>query len=433
MHPSNQKLKKNESTSVSKKKIHIIGAGVSGLIAAKVLEENGYSPTLIESSNDVGGRIRTFIKEGYQIDKGFQVLLTAYPKAKKHLDYKALKLQKLVSGSRIFVKNKQYTIGNPTRNISLLIPTLFSDFGSVTDKFKILKLYLYLRFKSIEKIFLSKELKTIDYLNKYGFSYKIINNFFKPFFTGIFLETELSTSSRMFEFVFKMIVQGNVAIPESGIQEIPNQIAKKLTKTNFMFNTEVDKVGEGEIVLKNKTKIKSDYTIIATEANNLIDDNNGASIKWKSCINFYFEVENNSVGKGLIGLVSGNNTVINNIFFVPGMKSKINGLKELLSVTVIDSKSFSNTDLIERVEHELKKYCDIDVIRLISQFNIPKSLPDLEDISDTRSVSEIQISDSIFLAGDHKLNASLNAAITSGEMSALQLINIDSLNYPDYQ
>ena len=430
MQLKNQKLKKSESIRESKEKIkiHIIGAGVSGLIAAKVLEESGYSPTLIESSNDVGGRIKTFIKEGYQIDRGFQVLLTEYPQAKKHLDYKALKLQKLVSGSSIFIKNKQFIIGNPIRNISLLIPTLFSDIGTVTDKLNILKLYLYLRFKSIEKIFLSKELKTIDYLKKFGFSIKIINGFFKPFFAGIFLETELSSSSRMFEFVFKMFAQGDVAIPESGIQEIPYQIAKKLTKTNFIFNTQVDKIFDGEIILKNKIKIKSDYTIIATEAKNLIDGHNCSSVKWKSCINFYFETDKKSLMCGLIGLVPGNNTVINNIFFVSGIKSKTTGPKELLSVTVIDPKSYSNGDLIERVEYELKKYCGIKVIRLISQFNILKSLPDLKDISSTKKLSEFQISDTIFLAGDHKLNPSLNAAITSGEMSALQLIKIDKMH-----
>ena len=414
--------------SKEKIKIHIVGAGISGLIAAKVLEENGYSPTLIESSNDVGGRIKTFIKDGYQIDKGFQVLLTEYPKAKKHLDYKALKLQKLVSGASIFINNKQYTIGNPINNISLLIPTLFSDIGTFADKLKILRLYLYLRFKSLEKIFLSKDLKTIDYLKKYGFSKKIINYFFKPFFAGIFLETELSTSSRMFEFVFKMFAQGDVAIPESGIQEIPYQISKKLTKTNFKFNTQVDKIYDGEIVLKNKIKIKSDYTIVATEAENLLDGHNLSPVKWKSCINFYFETDKKSLRNGVIGLLPGNNTVINNIFFVSGIKSRINGPKQLLSVTVIDSKSFSNADLIDRVKYELKRYCGINVIRLISQFNILKSLPDLHNISYTKKPSEFQISDSIFLAGDHELNPSLNAAITSGEMSALQLIKIDKLN-----
>ncbi len=430
MQLNNQKLINDEHIRESKEKIkiHIIGAGISGLIAAKVLEENGYSPTLIESSNNVGGRIKTIIKEGYQLDKGFQVLLTEYPKAKKHLDYRALRLQKLVSGACIFINNKQFIIGNPIRNISLLIPTLFSDIGNISDKLKILKLYLYLRFKSIEKIFSTKELKTIDYLEKYGFSKKIIENFFEPFFAGIFLETELSTSSRMFEFVFKMFAQGDVAIPESGIQEIPYQIAKKLTRTNFMFSTQVDKILEGEIILKNKSKIKSDYTIIATEAKNLLEGHNLSSVKWKSCVNFYFEIEKKSLRNGLIGLLPGKNTVINNIFFVSGIKSKFTGAKQLLSVTVIDSKSFSNGNLIDRVKYELKKYCRINVIRLISQFNITKSLPDLHDISYTKTPSEFQISNSIFLAGDHELNPSLNAAITSGEMSALQLIKIDKLN-----
>ena len=135
MQLKNQKLKKSESISESKEKIkiHIIGAGVSGLIAAKVLEESGYSPTLIESSNEVGGRIKTFIKEGYQIDRGFQVLLTEYPQAKKHLDYKALNLQKLVSGACVFINNKQFIIGNPIRNISFIksAGTIF-PFFSVT-------------------------------------------------------------------------------------------------------------------------------------------------------------------------------------------------------------------------------------------------------------------------------------------------------------
>ena len=196
------------------------------MIASKVLEENGYHPTLIESSKDVGGRIKTVNKEGFHLDKGFQVLLTDYPKAKKHLDYKALKLQKLVPGACVFLKNKPVIIGNPIGNISLLIPTLFSGIGTFIDKLKIIQLYVYLRFKSIDKIFTSQEIKTIDYLEEYGFSKKIINHFFKPFFARIFLETELSTSSRMFEFVFKMFAQGNVAIPKSGIQEIPNQIVK---------------------------------------------------------------------------------------------------------------------------------------------------------------------------------------------------------------
>ena len=66
-------------------KIHIIGAGVSGLIAAQVLEEKGFSPIIMEATDRVGGRVKTDIVDGYQLDHGFQVLLTAYPAAQKYL------------------------------------------------------------------------------------------------------------------------------------------------------------------------------------------------------------------------------------------------------------------------------------------------------------------------------------------------------------
>lgn len=64
-----------------KYKIHIIGAGISGLIAARVLEDNGYSPIIIEATDRPSGRVKTDIINGYQLDHGFQVLLTAYPTA----------------------------------------------------------------------------------------------------------------------------------------------------------------------------------------------------------------------------------------------------------------------------------------------------------------------------------------------------------------
>ena len=60
------KMKKSEY------KIHIIGAGISGLIAAKVLEENGYHPKILEASDSIGGRVKSDYVEGFTLDHGFQ-------------------------------------------------------------------------------------------------------------------------------------------------------------------------------------------------------------------------------------------------------------------------------------------------------------------------------------------------------------------------
>jgi phytoene dehydrogenase-like protein len=119
-------------------KIYIIGAGISGLVAAKTLEENGYKSIIIEATSSVGGRVKTDIVKDYQLDRGFQVLLNAYPKAKDHLDFKGLNLQAFLPGATIFLDGRSQTIGDPLRNLSLLFPTLIASVGSVSDKLKIL-------------------------------------------------------------------------------------------------------------------------------------------------------------------------------------------------------------------------------------------------------------------------------------------------------
>ena len=156
--------------------IHIIGAGISGLIAAQVLENYGYAPTVIEATDRVGGRVKTDRVNGYQLDHGFQVLLSAYPAAQKYLDYDALDLQPFLPGASIFKSSKQKIIGDPLRNLSLLFPTLFSGIGNFSDKFKILKLNQKLKKKSLEAIFSEPEQSTQEYLEKLGFSNGIITS-----------------------------------------------------------------------------------------------------------------------------------------------------------------------------------------------------------------------------------------------------------------
>jgi phytoene dehydrogenase-like protein len=134
-------------------KIHIIGAGISGLIAAQILENHGYHPIIIEASATVGGRVKSDIFKGYTLDHGFQVLLTSYPAAIKYLDYDKLDLQKLLPGATLFKNGKAQTVGDPLRSLSLLFTTLLSAVGTLADKVKILKLNALLNKNKITDFF----------------------------------------------------------------------------------------------------------------------------------------------------------------------------------------------------------------------------------------------------------------------------------------
>lgn len=399
-------------------KIHIIGAGVSGLIAAKTLEEAGYNPIILEASDRVGGRVKTDIVEGYQLDHGFQVLLNAYPKAKDHLDFKQLELQTLKPGAVIFYEGTQQTIGDPLRDLSLLFPTLFASIGTFSDKLKILKLNTNLKNTSLETIFNSESSSTLDYLKSKGFSNKIIEQFFKPFFTGIFLEPDLKTSSRMFEFVYKMFGEGMAVLPKDGIAAISNQLKSQLKTTIFHFNTKVKQVNDATIQLEEGKTLDTHFTIIATTADQLIPNLNNQKQDWKSCYNLYFEVEKRAIDQPIIGLIADKEALINNIFYHNSVATTTKGAKELLSVTVVKPHHFSESDLINQVKKELKQYCNISTTKFLKCFHIKQALPDIDQLHYSISPTETQLKPTVFLAGDHLLNGSLNAAMLSGERAA---------------
>lgn len=397
----------------SSKQVYIVGAGVSGLIAALELEQAGFEPIILEKSDGVGGRVRTVEIEGYRLDIGFQVLLSAYPLVNKYLDMNALGLQKLASGAQILVNGKRYRIGDPTRDLGALLPTVFANIGSVADKFRILRLNQRLKRKTIEEIFDSAEFTTLEYLEGLGFSAKIIDRFFRPFFAGIFLEPSLRTSSRMFEFVYKMFGEGYATIPANGIGAIGEQLKSKLMRTEIRLQTPVNRVTNEDIVLDSGEVLPHSGVIITGDASALVHNMNDQHIRWKSCLNLYFEVDKTSIPAHTIALIADADKRANNLYAFTDAKGR-----EIVSVTCLDYDGLPSDQIQKDVEQELRQYCGVSQLKHITTFDIPQALPDLQNLKSTSSPSESQLTDQIFLAGDVLFNGSLNAAMESGRLAA---------------
>lgn len=409
---------------MEEEKIYIVGAGLSGLIAALELEKAGFSPIILEASDGIGGRMKTDELDGYLLDHGFQVLNTAYPEAKKYLDFHALHLKNFEPGAVIFEGKDSYIITDPMRNPLKIVGMAFSKVGTLLDKIKMFTLTQELKKKSNEDIFNEPTIPTHQYLKNYGFSDLIINNFFKPFFRGIFLEKHLNTSSRMFEFVFKMFALGNAAVPEKGMGEIPAMIRRQLSKTQIYFQTPVREIEGKTIHLENGERLEADRIIIAVQPDKVMKQLQGQFAPARQVVNLYFSLQRSFLARPMIGLQPEDHLVNNIVFMDDVSKAYSTNGRALLSVSVLESQ-LSESELVKAVQSELESISGVNAeyFKFIRAYHIPYALPNLDDLKYSIPMTECKITDQVYLAGDYLLNGSINAAMTSGRIAAEAVVH----------
>lgn len=252
--------------------IIIIGAGLAGLACATYLARHQRSFLLLEASDRVGGLVRTDVEEGFLLDRGFQVFLTSYPEAKALLDYKALKLSAFRNGALVRVQDGFYSIADPWRAPLEAIKSLITPLATLADKYKLARMRTRILTEPLEQILSPfEEMTTADYLAKEGFSDLFFHRFLCPFLGGVFLDPKLQTSSRVFEFVFRMFATGEAALPAGGMEAIPRQLAEKLPPGSVQTQSPVQSIqplpnGQVSLTLASGQTLTAKAVVVAVSA-----------------------------------------------------------------------------------------------------------------------------------------------------------------------
>lgn len=209
----------------------IIGGGIAGLMCARALTRAGVDVQVLERETEVGGRVRTTVRDGFRLDHGFQVLFTAYPTLTAALDFPALQLQEFRPAAIIANAGQEpAVIGDALADLSLLWPTLVAPQLSLLDKARMLRLRYFATSLSFDACFAPRfdGISTADFLRRRGFSAGAISAFFAPFYGGILLDRSLETSASVLLYTFKMLAEGRTAVPAMGMGAIPAQLASAL-------------------------------------------------------------------------------------------------------------------------------------------------------------------------------------------------------------
>jgi hypothetical protein len=81
--------------------------------------------------------VRSDVVDGFILDRGFQVLLTAYPELHRHLDLRALDLRMFEPGALVWRDGEGHVVGDPLRRPKTVVDTATAPIGSVLDKARI--------------------------------------------------------------------------------------------------------------------------------------------------------------------------------------------------------------------------------------------------------------------------------------------------------
>lgn len=417
-------------TADSSAPIIIVGAGMAGLACATWLHRAGRTVRVLDAADAVGGRVRTDVTPGgFRLDRGFQVLLTDYPEARRVFDYKALDLRAFRSGAVIRLPNgTETTLQNPLQRPLAAFSALASPIGSLVDKLRILSLVRHVQQYTPEELLARPATDTLSFLRRYGWSETMIDNFFRPFFGGVFLDRSLSTASNFFEFVFQQFVRGQAAVPALGMQQLPEQLAARLPAGTIQLNTAVEALDGPYVRLASGEMLAAAAVVLAVDGPALARllpaagaPKSGSRLTTNTC--FVAEGHSPGRGDGLLRLNAAPGALAHNVSFPADIALAYAPTgRALVSVSTHGDTGLSEAALTVRLHEELIAWFGPNARqwRHLRSYRITHALPAYPAGQPVQQ--PLQLAEGLYRCGDWAAYPSLNAALATGRQVAEAII-----------
>ena len=404
--------------------VAVIGAGIAGLRCALLLKEAGINVEVFERGDRIGGRMRTEKVDGFLLDYGFHVMQTAYPTSQRTFDFEKLEAQAFEPGAIIVQKKKNkakfWRMADPFRRPIQGALSGMNRFASPIDLLRVARLRFAVRKGKTDQVFEGRNQDTLSYLKQQGFSQSIIERFFHPLFSGIFLEDELRTNERMFRFVFRMMSKGNMVLPREGIAAAPNQLAQRLGEDHIHLNSDVSILDDTTLDINGETK-SFDAIVRAFNPNQV----NEKRHVWT----LHFDAEHSPL-KSQHVLLNGDVKINDGLIAHLAVPSDVQpgyspDGRSLVTVTVVgeraDSLGLKEASEIEKAVRKEAKLWFSDASlnwRLLAVQHIEHALP---EVGSERPLLATPESDG-FECGDHMLHGSVEGALLSAEAVASAVV-----------
>jgi phytoene dehydrogenase-like protein len=402
----------------------IVGAGLAGLCCGKRLAECGVSFQILEASDGVGGRVRTDAVDGFRLDRGFQVYLTAYPEGRRVLDLDALDLKPFSRTVLVWFGGRFHRLADPRIEPFGAVRSLFGSAIPLHDKLRMVRLFWEIDRGTLAQQLARDERLTLDFLRWNGaFSPAMIDRLFRPLFGGVTFDRTLATSSRFFRFVARMLADGPAAVPALGMQAIPDQVAAGLPPESIRLGVKVDRLGHREVVLPGGEKSRTRAVVVATDgptAAGLIGDpiiDPGSH----GTVTLYYAADRPPVSEPVVMLDGEGQGPVNHAAVTSDVSAAYAPVGQaLVAASVVGIPPHDTAELDRLARNQLANWFGREVSgwRLLREYRIPYALPDQTAGGLDPWQRPVRVRPGLYVCGDHRDNASIDGAMTSGFRAA---------------
>ena len=399
--------------------VAIIGAGLAGLACAIELQKNNINFQIFEASDGVGGRVRSDVIDGFILDRGFQLYNPSYPEGKRLLNYDALDLKPFIPGVAIRDNKRLRIVVDPFRAKGFRLNLLKDIPGNPLSYLGLLRYFLSYLVTSDAQIATTKDISASDSLIKSGVRGNLLEKLLRPFLKGVFLESDLKTSRKFLDVVLKTFLRGIPSVPAQGMQVISDQLASKLPMEKISLNTKIIKI-EGNKLQTENEEIIAKKIVVATDPTTAISWLNLEEKIMHTVTTWYFKADQRVAelvkGKPILFVDASNNGPLANAVVLTNAASSYAPPGQVL-VSASAISPHQNADL-ESVKKHLSVIFGLDTNswQLIKQYQIKEALASM--YPPFSLINSNQISEDLFVAGDHRATSSIQGALLSGTNAA---------------